>query len=64
MLQITVDALAEKAQVSPNTISRYERGEGAMRRATVAVIEQALKELGVVFDGDDGVRLTGATDPE
>jgi transcriptional regulator with XRE-family HTH domain len=55
--------LAEKAGVSPNTISRLERGE-YLKPATVTTIKNALEAAGVEFipenGGGAGVRLKGS----
>ncbi|WP_214471055.1 helix-turn-helix transcriptional regulator [Mesorhizobium sp. dw_380] len=55
-----VRELATKAEVSPNTIARLERGE-AMREGTVEAIRRALEAAGVEFipenGGGAGVRL-------
>lgn len=55
-----VRELAVKADVSPNTIARLERGE-AMREGTVDAIRRALESAGVEFipenGGGAGVRL-------
>lgn len=52
--------LAMKAQVSPNTVSRLERGE-ELKPATVSAIRAALEAAGVEFieenGGGPGVRL-------
>jgi len=52
--------LAAKADKSPNTIARFERGED-MRPETVADLQRALERAGVVFieenGGGSGVRL-------
>lgn len=52
--------LAIAADVSPNTISRLERGE-ELKPATVAAIRSALERAGVEFieanGGGPGVRL-------
>ncbi|MEP4035231.1 helix-turn-helix domain-containing protein [Pseudophaeobacter sp.] len=52
--------LAEKAEVSPNTISRLERGE-TLKQSTVDSIQFALEAAGVEFvpenGGGAGVRL-------
>lgn len=52
--------LAELADVSPNTISRLERGE-ELRPGTIEVIRAALEAAGVEFiaenGGGAGVRL-------
>jgi transcriptional regulator with XRE-family HTH domain len=55
-----VRELAVKAEVSPNTIARLERGE-VMRENTVESIRRALESAGVEFiaenGGGAGVRL-------
>ena len=55
-----VRELAVKADVSPNTIARLERGE-AMRESTVEAIRRTLEGAGVEFipenGGGAGVRL-------
>lgn len=52
--------LAGLADVSPNTISRLERGE-ELRAATIDAIQAALEAAGVIFlaagDEGPGVRL-------
>lgn len=52
--------LAEMAGVSPNTVSRLERGE-ELKPATVQIIRTALEQAGVEFiaenGGGAGVRL-------
>lgn len=57
--------LAQSAEVSPNTISRLERGE-ELKPATVAAIRAALEVAGVEFipenGGGAGVRLKGRSD--
>lgn len=66
-LGIGVRELAEKADVSPNTITRLERGE-SMQRRTVDTIRTALEAEGVEFiaegqasqGGGPGVRLKPA----
>jgi transcriptional regulator with XRE-family HTH domain len=59
-LQFGVRDLAERAQVSPNTIARLERGETLYPR-TVEAIRTALEAAGVEFipenGGGAGVRL-------
>lgn len=57
-LTLGVRALAEKADVSPTTITRFERGEPLQRR-TVQAIRAALEAAGVEFTNGDapGVRL-------
>lgn len=59
-VQIGIRDLADQARVSPNTISRLERGERLHER-TLAAIRQALEDAGVEFlaenGGGAGVRL-------
>ena len=59
-LEWGVRDLAAKADKSPNTIARFERGED-MRAATVAEIRATLEKAGIVFidsnGGGPGVRL-------
>ncbi|EPY00369.1 helix-turn-helix domain-containing protein [Magnetospirillum fulvum] len=65
-LGLGVRELAEKADVSPNTITRLERGE-SMQRRTVETIRTALESAGIAFipagdyqgSGGPGVRLVG-----
>lgn len=45
--------LAEAAAVSPNTITRFERGEELQPR-TIAAIRAALEAAGVVFVDENG----------
>lgn len=61
-LGLGVRDLAAMAQVSTNTITRFERGEKLGRR-TLDAIRQALEAAGVAFtDGDEpGVQLRRAT---
>ena len=48
-----VRELAEAAGVSPNTVSRLERGD-ELRPATIAAIRSALEAAGVVFLAENG----------
>jgi transcriptional regulator with XRE-family HTH domain len=59
MLQWSLAELAERADVSVNSITRFETGLASPRRATVAAIQRALEEGGVAFtNGDEpGVKL-------
>ncbi|WP_199252776.1 helix-turn-helix domain-containing protein [Chachezhania sediminis] len=45
--------LAAQAEVSPNTISRLERGE-ELRASTIEIIQAVFERAGVVFLEDDG----------
>ena len=55
-LELGVRELAALAQVSTNTITRLERGEGLYPR-TVEAIQRALETAGIEFLDGDGVRL-------
>ncbi len=57
-LQLGVRELSAKAEVSPTTITRFERGE-VLHRRTVQAIQAALEAAGVEFTNGDapGVRL-------
>jgi DNA-binding XRE family transcriptional regulator len=59
-LQIGIRDLAKLAKVSPNTISRLERGE-ALNRSTLEAIQRAFTKAGVELipenGGGAGVRL-------
>lgn len=59
-LSLGVRELAEAAQVSTNTITRFEKGE-ELRPRTVEAIRSALEAAGVEFiaenGGGPGVRL-------
>lgn len=65
-LNLGVRDLAALADMSPNTVARFERGE-LLRDVTIERIRTVLEEKGVVFvaaDGDagEGVRLRHWTD--
>jgi transcriptional regulator with XRE-family HTH domain len=46
--------LARAAEVSPDTVTRFERGD-ALKEITVEVIRRTLERAGVIFiDADDG----------
>ena len=53
-----VRELAAAAMMSPDTISRFERGE-ELRKRTVEAIRVTLERHGVDFLPGDGVRLLG-----
>lgn len=55
-LGLGVRDLAELADVSPNTITRFERGENLQVR-TVKAIKEALEKRGAEFFGMDGVNI-------
>nr|WP_284315051.1 helix-turn-helix transcriptional regulator [Labrys miyagiensis] len=52
-LQLGVRDLAALARVSPNTISRLERGEN-LYDSTLEVIGHALEAVGIEFIADNG----------
>jgi transcriptional regulator with XRE-family HTH domain len=69
-LEIGVKQLAELAEVSTNTIVRFERGEDLKPR-TISAIRTALQGAGVVFiegvyagDGGPGIRLEAPRNEE
>jgi transcriptional regulator with XRE-family HTH domain len=45
--------LARAAEVSPDTVTRFERGD-ALKEITVEVIQRTLERAGVVFIGVSG----------
>lgn len=61
-----VRELAEKANVTPNTVSRFENGSSP-NMATVKAISEVLEGAGVIFiddgaqslEGGFGIRLAG-----
>jgi transcriptional regulator with XRE-family HTH domain len=59
-LGLGVRELAELADVSPDTVARFERGD-ELRDRTVAAMQSALETAGIVFIPSDamgaGVRL-------
>ena len=59
-LDLGVRELAAAAQVSPDTIARFERGE-PLKPRTVEAIQHAFEAAGVEFtNGDEpGVKLKG-----
>ena len=52
--------LARQAQVSPDTVARFERGE-ELRDRTLADLQRAFEEAGVAFLEDGAVRPPVAT---
>jgi transcriptional regulator with XRE-family HTH domain len=67
-LEMGVRELAELAQVSTNTVTRFEKGEEQLKPRTVDAIEQALRNAGITFvdgnysgSGGPGVRLSRPT---
>jgi len=62
-LQWGVRDLADKAGVSPNTVTRFENGADA-RVDTIVYLQEVLEKAGVIFipaddRGGPGVRLRG-----
>ncbi len=52
-LSLGIRELAELAQVSSNTVSRFEAGE-ELKDRTVAAIRAALEKAGVIFVEENG----------
>lgn len=52
-LGIGIRELAAMAEVSPNTVSRFERGEALYGR-TVDALQAALEAAGVIFIDENG----------
>jgi transcriptional regulator with XRE-family HTH domain len=52
-LKLGVRELAGLAKVSPDTVARFERGEGLKER-TIEAIRAALEKAGVEFIDEDG----------
>jgi transcriptional regulator with XRE-family HTH domain len=55
-LAIRIRDVAQAAGVSPDTVSRFERGQ-ELRPATIATIRGALERAGVVFTEEGGAEL-------
>ena len=53
-----VRELARRAQISPNTVARFERGEG-LKEKTLKMLRDALETAGIEFI-KDGVIFRGA----
>jgi transcriptional regulator with XRE-family HTH domain len=49
--------LAAHASIGPSTVARFELGTSTGTKATRLLIRQAFEAAGVVFIGNDGVRL-------
>lgn len=45
--------LASAAEVSPNTITRFELGKGGLQTASLARLQEILEQRGVVFVAAD-----------
>lgn len=60
-LKLGVREVAELAEVTPFTISRFETGKGGLQSGTMIKIQKALEAAGVEFipenGGGAGVRL-------
>lgn len=52
-IELGVRELSKAAQVSTNTITRFERGE-PLKERTVAAIRAALESAGVIFVEENG----------
>jgi transcriptional regulator with XRE-family HTH domain len=59
LLNISQKELAEKAQLSINSLNNIEREVGSPRMDSLKAIEDALAFLGIEFLDKDGVRLAG-----
>ncbi|MBJ7410833.1 MAG: helix-turn-helix transcriptional regulator [Phenylobacterium sp.] len=59
LLGWTIDDLVKAARTSPNSVSRFERGDGPIRPTTAVQIVQAFAASGVeILNGDGtGVRM-------
>lgn len=53
-LKLGVRDLAQAADVSPTTVTRFESGRGGVHSGTLASLEAALESRGVVFVAADG----------
>lgn len=56
-LNLGIRDLAKLADVSPNTVTRFERGEKIHTR-TMKAIKEALEEAGAQFLNCDGVKIS------
>lgn len=52
-LKLGVRDLAKLANISPDTVSRFERGE-ILKAETVALIKQTLETQGIIFIAENG----------
>jgi transcriptional regulator with XRE-family HTH domain len=59
LLNISQKELAEKANLSINSLNNIEREVGSPRIGSLKLIEDALTSLGIEFLDKDGVRLSG-----
>lgn len=64
-VRLGVREIAEKAGVTPYTVSRFETEQGGLRLDTAEKLRAALEQLGVTFipataEGGAGVRLATA----
>lgn len=53
-LGLSLRELASAAEVSPNTITRFELGKGGLQTASLARLQEVLEHRGVVFVAADG----------
>ena len=53
-LQLGVRDLAEKAEISPSTLSRFETGKGGMNAATAKRLRLTLESAGIEFIAENG----------
>ena len=52
-LGLSLRDLASAADVSPNTITRFELGKGGLQTASLARLQEVLEQRGVVFVAAD-----------
>lgn len=67
LLGWTLDQLAERSEISKNSISRFESGVHVPRASTIKLLRLALEEAGIEFlsNGDGpGLRLRTPPDHE
>ena len=65
LLDWTISDLARAADVSPNTVSQFERGNRHPNRHTLRAMREALEHHGVTFTNghEPGVKLRDDTPP-
>jgi transcriptional regulator with XRE-family HTH domain len=50
-LGLSLRQLAAEAEISPNTITRFELGHGGLQSASLARLQEVLEEQGIMFEG-------------
>jgi transcriptional regulator with XRE-family HTH domain len=53
-LSWSVRELAAKAEITPNTVSRFETGQSSGYASTVASLQRVFEAAGITFLNDDG----------